>query len=71
MKWTIGRVLARPRHQEGARMNWNVLVKQTVSRFARGNIAAQNARILLPDEQEAEHKRTRKIAQEWKARAST
>lgn len=47
---------------------WNELVKRTIARFARGNIAAQNQRILLPDEQQAEHKSSKKIARRWQKR---
>jgi hypothetical protein len=47
---------------------WTALIKATIARFARGNIAAQNARILLPEEQEAERKRAQAISKKWKAR---
>jgi hypothetical protein len=50
---------------------WNVLLKSTVKRFARGNIAAQNAQILLPSEQDEERRDARVIAQRWKERYAT
>ncbi len=48
--------------------NWEHLIKQVVARFARGNISAQNARILLPAEQASENALARRIARKWKAR---
>jgi hypothetical protein len=48
---------------------WAALVKRSVARFARGSIAAQNLRILLPEEQAREHARTAPIARQWKERA--
>lgn len=48
--------------------DWSCLVKQTVARFARGNISAQNARILMPEEQEREHEAAKKITQKWTRR---
>jgi hypothetical protein len=52
-------------------VNWNRLVKKTVARFARGSISAQRARILLPEEQEIEHKQAVAIALRWKSRSQT
>jgi hypothetical protein len=49
--------------------SWNGLIKRTVARFSRGSISAQRARILLPEEQEREHKRAVAIARQWKRRA--
>jgi hypothetical protein len=71
MKGNLARLLGPFQHQAKPRMDWNTIVKRTVSRFARGNIAAQNGRILLPEEQELEHREARKIALKWKARASS
>jgi hypothetical protein len=51
-----------------AALEWNALTKQTVKRFARGNIAAQNAQILLPSEQDEERQRARSVALGWKRR---
>jgi hypothetical protein len=48
---------------------WNDLVKRVVARFARGNIAAQEGRILLPEEQAAERDRAHAIARAWWHRA--
>jgi len=48
---------------------WAATIKRVVARFARGNIAAQSARILLPDEQEKQHGVARKILSKWAARA--
>lgn len=48
---------------------WNRLIKQTVARFARGNISAQNARVQLQEEREAEHARAVKIAARMAKRA--
>ena len=47
---------------------WNGVVKRVIARFARGNISAQQERILLPEEQDAERRISRPIAREWKAR---
>jgi hypothetical protein len=49
---------------------WAATVKRrTVARFARGNISAQSARILMPEEQEKEHGAARKILLKWASRA--
>jgi hypothetical protein len=48
---------------------WTALVKRTIARFARGSIATQNGRILLPEEQERESASARKIAAKWKKRS--
>jgi hypothetical protein len=45
---------------------WNRLLKRTIGRFVRGNIAAQNQRILLPDEQKKQHERARSVAAQWR-----
>ncbi len=45
---------------------WARMVKRTVARYARGNISAQNERILMPDEQEHERKLARPIANRWR-----
>jgi hypothetical protein len=47
---------------------WNRTVKRTIARFVRGNIAAQNFRIKLPEEQQEQHDRARRIAERWRAR---
>ena len=47
---------------------WNRLLKRTIGRFVRGNIAAQNLRIMLPDEQKKQHERARSIAEKWRNR---
>jgi hypothetical protein len=49
---------------------WNRAVKRTIARFVRGNIAAQNLRIKLPEEQRQQHERARKIAEKWRTRAT-
>lgn len=49
-------------------MAWNDVVKHTIARFVRGNIAAQRNRILLRDEQKARHERARAAAQAWRHR---
>jgi hypothetical protein len=56
----------RPSFDAGAL--WNELVKRTIGRFARGNIAAQNRRVLLPNEQAQEHRQSRELAKKWKER---
>ena len=48
---------------------WLAIVKATVARFSRGNIAAQNGRVLTPDEQTREHTKMKKIAAKWRSRA--
>jgi hypothetical protein len=50
-------------------LDWMALVKRSVARFARGNIAVQNLRVLFPEEQEREHARALPIARRWKERA--
>jgi hypothetical protein len=50
-------------------LDWMALIKRSVARFARGNIAVQNRRVLFPEEQEREHARTLPIARQWKERA--
>jgi hypothetical protein len=45
---------------------WDDAAKRTVARFARGNIAAQNGRILFPDEQRETHERAQKISRDWR-----
>jgi hypothetical protein len=50
-------------------LDWNTLVKQTVARFARGNIAAQKGRIQFPEEQERERVRLAPTMRKWKQRA--
>lgn len=47
---------------------WTRTVKQVIARFARGNINAQQGRILLPDEQKAEREATMPIARSWRER---
>lgn len=47
---------------------WNRVVKRTIARFVRGNIAAQNYRIKLPEEQRQQHERAREIAERWRKR---
>jgi hypothetical protein len=51
--------------------DWNNVAKRTVARFARGNIAAQQGRILFPDEQAEEHKRARRISLRWQEPKNT
>ena len=48
---------------------WAATIKRVVARFARGNIAAQSARILLPDEQKKQHGVAKKILLKWASRA--
>lgn len=47
---------------------WVRMIKLVIGRFARGNINAQEGRILLPEEQEAERRLTKPIARKWKER---
>ena len=47
---------------------WNRAVKRTIARFVRGNIAAQNFRIKLPEEQKQLHDRARQFAERWRDR---
>jgi hypothetical protein len=51
-------------------MKWADIVKQTIARFAR-NQSARRGRILLPEEQAAEHARAVQIARRWRKRAAT
>jgi len=48
---------------------WDELVKKTVARFSRGNIAAQERGLLFPEEQEREEARVRALTRKWKERA--
>ncbi len=50
------------------REEWKSLVKQTVGRFARGNMSAQNNRILLPEEQALERETAQSLALKWQER---
>jgi pullulanase/glycogen debranching enzyme len=50
-------------------LDWDILVKRTVARFARGNIAAQQGRILFPEEQARQRERVRDVTRKWKERA--
>lgn len=50
-------------------MSWTEMVKRSIARFSRGNIATQNGRILFPEEQALEHERALRIAREWQDRA--
>jgi len=47
---------------------WNRAVKRTIARFVRGNIAAQNFRVKLPEEQRQQHERAREITNKWRKR---
>jgi len=47
--------------------SWAALMKATIARFAR-NASARRGRILLPEEQRAEHDRARRIALKWRER---
>jgi hypothetical protein len=49
---------------------WNSVIKRTIARFVRGNIAAQNQRVLLPNEQKKKHEKAKKIAEKWRIRKS-
>jgi hypothetical protein len=49
---------------------WNNVVKHTIGRFVRGNIAAQNNRVLLKEEQQKRHERARKTAINWRSRTA-
>jgi hypothetical protein len=51
------------------RAEWIAAIKRTISRFARGNVAAQNARILMPEEQADQHERAQIISRSWKKRS--
>lgn len=53
-----------------ARVEWKSLVKHTVARYSRGNIAAQNACVLMPDEQANEGGVARIVAAKWRERAT-
>jgi len=50
-------------------LDWTALVKQTVARFARGNIAAQEGRILFPQELDRAREHVRVVTHKWKERA--
>jgi hypothetical protein len=50
-------------------LDWNSLVKRAIARFARGNIAVQEGRILFPDEQDRERAHVRVFTRRWKVRA--
>jgi hypothetical protein len=56
-------------HASNSDSRWLTLIKTTIARFSRGNIAAQRGRILTPDEQKREHAQARKIARKWRERA--
>lgn len=50
---------------------WARLIKRTIARFARGNIAAQNNRVMLQSEQQKRHEEAKRIAESWRPRASS
>lgn len=52
------------------REEWDRVVKATVARFVRGNIAAQNRRIRTAGAQAREHKKAVAIARKWRDRAN-
>jgi hypothetical protein len=47
---------------------WTRTVKRVIARYARGNISAQEGRILLPEEQETERRAAAPIARTWRDR---
>jgi hypothetical protein len=65
MRETLRSFFSRPPAYD-APAEWARMVKRTVARYARGNIAAQNERILMPDEQEREREAARSVANEWR-----
>jgi hypothetical protein len=65
MRATLRSLFSRPPAYD-APVEWMRLVKRTVARYARGNIAAQNERILMPDEQDRERDLARPIAEKWR-----
>jgi hypothetical protein len=65
MRTTLRSFFSRPPTYD-APAEWMRMVKRTVARYARGNIAAQNERILMPDEQEQERDLARPIANKWR-----
>lgn len=56
-------------HASSLNARWLALVKTTIARFSRGNIPAQHARILTPDEQKHEYARAKEISHKWRGRA--
>ena len=54
-----------------ARVEWKSFVMHTVARYSRGNIAAQNASVLMPDEQADQSKLARLVAAKWRERAAS
>ncbi len=65
MRATLRSIFSRPPAYDAA-AEWMRTVKRTVARYARGNIAAQNERILMPDEQERERDLVRPISIRWR-----
>jgi predicted methyltransferase MtxX (methanogen marker protein 4) len=57
-----------PTRQLEEKTFWSMLVKRTIARYVRGNIAAQNCRILLPDEQLKERESMLEVSRHWKTR---
>jgi hypothetical protein len=47
---------------------WTAAVKRTIARYARGNIAAQNGRVLTRGEQADRHKKARAISARMRTR---
>jgi hypothetical protein len=64
-----GRVPESSGRLEPTWLSWSDLVKRVIARFARGNIAAQEGRVLLPEEQDEERDRAHAIARAWRHRA--
>jgi hypothetical protein len=50
---------------------WKNIVMHAAARYARGNVAARNASILKPEEQDDERARARIIAVKLSARAAS
>jgi hypothetical protein len=48
---------------------WDALTRATIARYARGNISVQNARILLPAQQDQQRERIRATIVGWRQRA--
>lgn len=53
-----------------ANAEWRNATKRTIARYSRGNIAAQDGRILTRQEWQDMHDRAVKIAQVWRDRAA-
>jgi hypothetical protein len=70
MRKALRSLFAMPPRFEATK-EWTRMVKRIVARYARGNIAVQNERILMPEEQAREREEALNTSKKWKERYRT